>query len=240
MQIPISNPTSKLKSPFVFFSGFRLVHWQNWLFGDANVVKGKALVEADHVFNVKEVDTPGSLPVITGFCIPQTSVRQNPYKLFMELDVNRKVCKLECDCPDGVSCKHGYGLIHYMNTHRDESQTDVSCTFIEPSKAAKKMYPRGEEIEIIDEIPEKYRMQRLDFNMISDETKENWAKLCLKHGNMASPLFTICNERYPNDPDEIPTENVDDFFPEWVKNYAFQETDEDSIEFRVKSYSFST
>ena len=62
----------------------------------------------------------------------------------------------------------------------------------------------------------------------------------LEAGNTESPVFKVCNECYPNDPDETPAENMDDFFPEWVKTYVFQETEETSIGFRVNGYSFST
>ena len=127
---------TQLKHPWEFRTAFRLVDWKHWPFGESNIDNGKALVDAGHVQNVKEVDKPGSLPVITGICIPQTNIREPPYKLFMEIDLDRKVTKLECGCRDGVICKHGFGLIHYMNTQRDETKTDVSCGFNEPSKGS--------------------------------------------------------------------------------------------------------
>ena len=34
------------------------------------------------------------------------------------------------------------------------------------------MYPRGEELEVIDNIPEKHRMPKLTFDMISNEMKD--------------------------------------------------------------------
>ena len=125
-----------IRPPWEFYTAFRQVEWKHWPFEKSNIDNGIALVDAGHVHNVKEVDKPGSLPVITGICIPQTNIREPPYKLFMEIDVDRKVTKLECWCRDGVICKHGFGLIHYMNTHRDETKTDVSCGFTEPSKGS--------------------------------------------------------------------------------------------------------
>ena len=85
-----------------------------------------------------------------------------------------------------------------MNTHRDEHCTDVSCSFIEPSKLAKSQYPRGEEIEKIHNIPEHLRMPRLSFDMISDEEKEYHANLMFEAGNTSSPLYTIFVKRYPS------------------------------------------
>ena len=59
-------------------------------------------------------------------------------------------------------------------------------------------------------------------------------------GNIQSPLYYLCVNRFPNDNEaEIQVENIDTFFPDWVKNYVFQETDENSIQFRVIFYSFS-
>ena len=103
---------TQLKHPWEFRTAFRLVQWKHWPFEKSNIDNGEALVEAGHVTRVKEIDKPGSLPVITGICIPQTSVRKDPYTLFMELDIDRKVCKLECSCEDGVICKHGFAVGH--------------------------------------------------------------------------------------------------------------------------------
>ena len=233
-----TNPVSQVRPPWEYFTAFRLVLWDHWPFGAANVDHGKKLVDAGHILNVKEVDKPGSLPVVTGICIPQTNIRDSPYRIYMELDVNRKVSKLECLCPDGVICKHGYGLIHYMNTSRDESKTDVSCRFTEPSKAAKKMYPRGEEIEVIDNIPEKHRMPKLSFDMISNEMKDKIAKEMSEAGNTLSPLYTLAVEKLPND-SEDDLDNDEVLFPDWIEKEVFKETDENEIGFRVITYFIS-
>ena len=82
----------------------------------------------------------------------------------------------------GGSCKHAAGLIYYVNTHREESKTDESCSFIEPSKCAEKLYPRGEELENIEDIPEKYKMPPVTFDMITNEAKEKHYKLMLDAG----------------------------------------------------------
>ena len=128
-------------------------------------------------------------------------------------------------------------MILYVNTHRDEHCTDVSCSFIEPSKLAKSQYPRGEEIEKIDNIPEDLRMPRLSFDMISDTEKEYYANLMLEFGCTRSPLFKVFSMRLPSEQPE--QENLDDILPDWVKNYVFQETNEEDIEFRVITISYS-
>jgi hypothetical protein len=128
-------------------------------------------------------------------------------------------------------------LILYVNTHRDEHCTDVSCSFIEPSKLAKSQYPRGEEIEKIDNIPEELRMPKLSFDMISDSEKEYLANLMLEAGNTRSPLFTIVSARLPSKPPV--QENLEDILPDWVKNHVFQDTNEEDIGFRVITISYS-
>ena len=137
----------------------------------------------------------------------------------------------------GGLCKHIAGLILYVNSHREETQTDVSCGFIEPSKLAKSQYPRGEEIEKIDDIPEHLKMPRLSFDMISDAEKEYHANLMMEAGNTSSPLFIIFSRRLPSEPPQ--QENLEDLLPDWVKNHVFQETNEEDIEFRVITISYS-
>ena len=121
-------------------------------------------------------------------------------------------------------------MILYINNHRDETQTDVSCAFIEPSKLAKSQYPRGEEIEKIDEIPEDLKMPRLSFDMISDAEKEYHVNLMRKHGNTRSPLFRMMSLKHPETPVQ---KNLEDILPDWVKKHVFQETNDIDIEFRV-------
>ena len=137
----------------------------------------------------------------------------------------------------GGFCKHIAGLILYVNTHRDEHCTDISCSFIEPSKLAKSQYPRGEELEKIHDIPENLKTPRLSFDMISDTEKEYLANLMLKHGNTRSPLYKIVSKRLPSKQQE--PENLEGLLPDWVKIQAFQETNEKDIEFRVITTSYS-
>ena len=136
----------------------------------------------------------------------------------------------------GGFCKHIAGLILYVNTHRDEHCTDISCSFIEPSKLAKSQYPRGEEIEKIYDIPENLKMPRSSFDMISDTEKEYLANLMLKHGNTRSPLYKIVSKRLQSKTKG--PENLECILPDWVKNHVFQETNEEDIEFRVITISY--
>ena len=131
----------------------------------------------------------------------------------------------------GGVCKHCAGLIVFVNTHRDETQTDESCGFIEPSKLAKSRYPRGEELENFEPIPEKLKMARLTFEMISDSEKEYLANLMEEFGNTSSPFYTILSSTWPST-DSVP-ENYDDVLPDWVKTHIFAPTNDNDIPFRV-------
>ena len=106
----------------------------------------------------------------------------------------------------------------------------MSCAFIEPSKLAKSQYPRGEEIEKIDEIPEDLKMPRLSFDMISDAEKEYHVNLMRKHGNTRSPLLRMMSLKHPETPVQ---KNLEDILPDWVIKNVFRETNDIDIDFRV-------
>ena len=130
------------------------------------------MLAAGHIRKVRELRTPGKLPEIVAESVPQTNVREKPYRIYMDLDENRKIIKTKCDCRDGVSCKHLRGLITYINEFREDNEkTNISCGFNKPSQKNQNLYPKGEELEIIDNIPAKFRMKRLTFDPISDEAK---------------------------------------------------------------------
>ena len=74
-------------------------------------------------------------------------------------------------------------------------------------------------------------MPKLDFDMISNQAKEDLAKLMLESGNIESPLYTLCSERLPNDSEE--DENEEEVFPDWIQIHVFKETNENEIKFRV-------
>ena len=204
-------------------TGFENIEWKHLPFGDNATTFGEALLKAGHIRKVREIRKPGSLPEIVGFCLPQTNIREKDYKIDISIDINRKITKTRCDCRDGVLCKHIRGLIIYINTYRDIAQTNISCGFNQPSTSKQNLYPKGEELEKIDNIPAKYRMRKLKFDMPSVEKRKNYANLMRKHGLTDSPLFTICNETLP----DVLTPELD--LPEWVKIYVLKETDSNKI-----------
>ena len=106
-----------------------------------------------------------------------------------------------------------------MNNYRDNPKTDESCAFIEPSKINKQLYPHGEEIETIHNIPQKYRIKKNTFEMISDEKKEEQAKQMLEAGNTASPLYYLLTKRFP----DLNQQNDDINLPDWVLEFVFKE-----------------
>ena len=59
---------------------------------------GKALITANHIRNV--VDNLTMLE-ISGIALPQTSIREDPYKMFLNYDENRKVIRKDCKCDWG-------------------------------------------------------------------------------------------------------------------------------------------
>ena len=202
-------------------TGFENIEWKHLQFGDNATIFGAALIKAGHIRKVREIRKPEALPEIVGFCLPQTNIREKDYKIDISIDINRKITKTKCDCRDGVLCKHIRGLIIYINTYRDVAQTNISCGFNEPSTSKQNLYPKGEELEKIDNIPAKFRMPKLNFDPISDEKKRYHANLMRKHGNTDSPLFTICDELLP----DVPTISQDLDLPEWVQLYVLKETD---------------
>ena len=158
--------------PLIIQTGFAKVEWKHITFGDNAETLGRALLAAGHIRKVRELRTPGKLPEIVAESVPQTNVREKPYKIYMDLDENRKIIKTKCVCRDGVSCKHLRGLITYINEFREDNEkTNISCGFNKPSQKNQNLYPKGEELEIIDNIPAKFRMKRLTFDPISDEAK---------------------------------------------------------------------
>ena len=62
---------------------------------------GRALIVAEHIQDIREVKKPGCLSEILAYSIPQVKIRQPPYNIFMQLDDDRKIIKLECQCPQG-------------------------------------------------------------------------------------------------------------------------------------------
>ena len=184
---------------------------------------GQDLYEAGHIQCVKEVRKPGKTPEITGYCIRQASVTESAFRVTIQLDNERKVTSLDCNCdggPEGsAGCKHWYALLYYLNNFVDESKTDAACEWIEPSKMGKKKYPKGLPLEVIARIPDKYKCPPVSFKCPSDEKMEEQAKIFEECGNTEGPLYKIYKLR-PKDSSKVPKKMPD--LPDWVKKKVFR------------------
>lgn len=184
---------------------------------------GKGLYDAGHVQCVKEVRKPGRNPEITGYCVRQASINESAFRVTLQLDHERKVTSLDCNChggPEGSQgCKHWYALLFYLNNFVDESKTDAACEWIEPSKMGKKKYPKGLPLEVIARIPEKYKCPPVSFQSPSDEVKEEQAKIMEACGLTDSPLYKIYKLKL-KDSSKVVKEKPD--LPEWVKRKVFR------------------
>ena len=106
---------------------------------------------------------------------------------------------------------------------------------MKPSNAAKRLYPRGVELEEIEDIPAKYKMPTHTFDMISDARKEHLANLMQSSGNTESPLYKLCRLQLKNDTSNKQNEEK---LPDWIKTFLFKETSDDEIPYRVTNYSY--
>ena len=59
---------------------------------------GEQLVKSNHIRNVTETRKPNCPVEIEGISIPQVKIRNAPYKIFMQLDSERKIVRMECKC----------------------------------------------------------------------------------------------------------------------------------------------
>ena len=166
---------------------------------------------------------PGKTPEITGYCIRQASVTETAFRVTIQLDHDRKVTSLDCNCdggPEGsAGCKHWTAVLFYLNNSVDESKTDQACEWIEPSKMGKLKYPKGLPLEVIAKIPEKYRRPPVSFKSPSDEKKEEQAKIMEACGNIDGPLYKIYKLKCKDSSAE-PEPKPD--LPEWVKKKVFR------------------
>jgi hypothetical protein len=74
--------------------------------------KGKELLSAEHIFNVKETHK-SNVVMITGFCVRQGSISNTPYIVELQISQNRTVLSGHCNCQAGIDgqCKHTSGLV---------------------------------------------------------------------------------------------------------------------------------
>ena len=226
LDLPSSRPA------IVNTSDFGKIEWKQVGFVKAQIDNGIQLLKAKHLFNVTETIRESQPVEISAYCVPQTSVRNDPYRLFFRLDADRNVTTHGCTCSFGShSCKHKAALGEFINTHRVESKTDQQCGFLKPSNANLKLYPKGESLEKIENIPKNKCCPKLDFAMIGDDEKEYLANLMKSNGLIKSPLYTIVSKRFQ------PTATVADRELEpWMKDSIFTETKLDDIPYDVRRF----
>ena len=93
-------------------TGFEEISFDHLEFSDKDpneaVTKGKKLLDANHIFNVREKRREGRETEITAHCIRQASVTEPAYYLHVTLDRIRKVTSVNCNCYFGGNgdCKH--------------------------------------------------------------------------------------------------------------------------------------
>ena len=158
-------------------------------FRHSNLSKGQNLVNAGHIIDVEEVRETGKVTEIRGYCIPQTNIRNNPYPMELYLDDERNVIGGRCSCSGGATanCKHSAALFVYINSERIESQTDRQQEWNAPSKAAKKLYPKGETIAKLFNLES---TPRLTFER-DDESLSSFKEILLKHNATDGCLFNM-------------------------------------------------
>ena len=93
-------------------TGFGEIFWKHLVLTDDEIgltegmfTNGRELINANHIRNVTENLT---LSEITDICLPQTNIREVPYKLFLKLDKDWKIIRKECKCDWGGGKLNNY------------------------------------------------------------------------------------------------------------------------------------
>ncbi|XP_043274335.1 uncharacterized protein [Venturia canescens] len=133
-------------------------------FNPATLKKGSALTST-HVVQVEECFYHEiNSSIIRCNVIRQTSVTLPPYKVQLEIDNNRNITNVECDCVSaaGKKCKHICALICYINSDRSATQTSLNQKWGRPSRnqLGKEMYAKG--IIITEQFKTKNVMKLVD------------------------------------------------------------------------------
>ena len=218
-----------------------LIDWTGLDFSEGKLVDGQKFLTAKHLFNIKATKEQGNDKIvqISACCIPEMKIRES-YRVWMEINEVNKPIAHNCTCLFGsYLCKHKAALVLYAKEHRNETQTDKDCNFIKPSEHSLKLYPRGQELEKIKNIPEKDCCPKLTFDMIPDHEKRTLANLMEAHGVTKTPLFFLASSRIQS---KTPSENMDEILkaiPEWIKKRVFVETKVEDIPFKVIRFEFS-
>ena len=91
-------------------TGFGEIFWKHLVITDdvigitdSMLDNGKDLIAANHIRNVIDNLT---LKEISGIALPQTNIREDPYKMFINYDQDRKITRKDCKCDWGGGTVH--------------------------------------------------------------------------------------------------------------------------------------
>ena len=184
----INEIVTKMASKKTIFGGFSAVKTNPEYHRDSTKEKGQKLVESGHVFDVKEVRENDSIEII-GFCVKETSIRDHPYRIVLSLDQQRIVQDSRCQCISGQNgdCKHTAALIYFVNSERQESQTDQQCQWRKPSQYGQKLYSKGKTFDEIFNLSQ----PKCSFKPPSKSEQDSHLELLKKHGDSGSMMFQM-------------------------------------------------
>jgi len=100
------------RTPLIFGTGFQAVDWTNLDLRQSMFKNGEELVKSNHIRNVTETRKPNCPVEIEAISIPQVKIRNAPYKIFMQLDHDRKIVQIECTCAGGA------GIVDHIHTYK--------------------------------------------------------------------------------------------------------------------------
>ena len=217
-----------------------LIDWTGLDFSPGKLDEGEKFLTAKHLFNIKATKEQGAGKIvhISACCIPEMKIRES-YRVWMEINEVNKPIAHNCTCPFGsYLCKHKAALVMYSKNHRNETQTDKDCNFIKPSEYSLKLYPRGQELEKIKNIPAKDCCPKLTFDMIPDYEKRTLANLMKAHGVTNTPLYKLVSSPIKSKAPSSNEEEILKAIPEWIKKRVFVETKIEDIPFKVFRFEF--
>ncbi|XP_024890188.1 uncharacterized protein LOC112466355 [Temnothorax curvispinosus] len=152
----------------VITTGFQKVTHEI-LFQPETIPKGKQLVNAGHVCDVKECRRNNQSYLIEAQVIRQTSVSSQPYRTKLNIDADRKVTLVSCTCVYNKSgkCKHIAALIHYINNEESLSKTDFEQQWGKPTthQLTKEKYSKGKYFCDMFPPTNKFNVKPVEVNM---------------------------------------------------------------------------
>lgn len=179
--------------------------------------KAWRLLYAKHVHGVTEIKEQGKPNMIFGYCIREMSVAKTSYFVELTLDNLRNVVDSHCNCRSGSTgqCKHTGAVALYVNSERNESQTDQTCVWNKPSNKGRSLYPKGETIDAIIGNPNPIaKRSHLGPNEVQKATMiSNMREVGLE----ASLLFQVLTCPQDQEDSKREEENVsEEDLPPWV------------------------